>query len=646
MIKKMSKIQVVGPRTMMVEVLDKIYNLGQVHIDKATYSMLGAKDESDLSLKEVQLNSNELKEIAELGELVERINPMLDYLKDEVSNANLSGDDSEDVKLSSTISNKSTQEMSALTNKIESQLNDIKAKRESLKKTHGNVVDFGKIIETFVSLMGEAHKVEHLEMMGFSVSKQPGILERVKNKLKELTNNEFEIFVADLDRKTIAVLIAAAHDKIEKIHGLFSVEGVKELSLPAEYVGKPFRELLETLKEKKGVIPDEVNEVNDELKEFANRYYGLLKKIQQKAKDAMTIYGEVPNFVATKFTFVLNGWMPKDGVGEFKKKLEEAYGTNVVVEEMGIKEEEYGKVPVVLENNSYSKRFQLCLSLFKPPRYGGVDPTLFLSIFFPFIFGMILGDMAYGAIILLLSLFIRKKAKTQAVSDVGFMMMTCAISTIIWGFLYGEVMGTLGHYLGLRPIIVNREDIPGMMSPLILTVGFGAFHILLALGIKVVDSYKHHNRINAHVVEAAAIMNIIFMAIGMIMSKIGHFPESIFWPCVIILVISWVAVFICGGIGAGLEIFGVFGNILSYARIMAIGMQSVIMAMVANIIAAKSPVAALGIGICVLVHIINIILGLVGPVIHGLRLHFVETFSKFVKLEGSTYQPFTKEGGE
>ncbi len=146
-------------------------------------------------------------------------------------------------------------------------------------------------------------------------------------------------------------------------------------------------------------------------------------------------------------------------------------------------------------------------------------------------------------------------------------------------------------------------------------------------------------------VEAISFILLVVAVTATVLSGMGIIPKSLMTPSIAVLMISCVMIVVSGGMIGAVEIFGTLGNILSYARIMAIGMASVILAMVANKIARGAPSLAFGIIIAVMLHIINIALGIFGPTVHGLRLHFVESFQKFVKFEGRTYQPF-KRGGK
>jgi V/A-type H+-transporting ATPase subunit I len=98
-----------------------------------------------------------------------------------------------------------------------------------------------------------------------------------------------------------------------------------------------------------------------------------------------------------------------------------------------------------------------------------------------------------------------------------------------------------------------------------------------------------------------------------------------------------------GGLLAPLELLKSMGNIISYARIMAIGLTSVLLAHVANRLAGMTGDIITGIVVACLLHLLNLIIGIVSPALHALRLHYVEFFSKFLEPGGRKFQPFRKK---
>ncbi len=646
MIQEMSKFRMIAPRSILPGVMGKVYSFGEVQIDKVTYTDMEVDKSNSFELKEVALCQDELKEVAELEELLSRVEGLLSAMRDipEVKKELANQQGEQEVDSAGVFARKEVNQLRAIVNKIEEQQKELSGAKDKVEEEKGQVSNFDKLIETFASIMEKQHDLANLEVIGFSVDKgKKKAVDLLKKKLDEQLASEYEIFTAPVGKRNLACILAATRKNMLKIRKLFETEGIKELALPDEWADKSLKDIREILQDMNAKLPQLAKEVDSQIKEFGLKNINRLRKLRVQLQDKLSYYGELPKFAETKFTFIMQGWLPKESLSKFKKLLDNAYGGAVAVEDLPVMEADKHSVPIVLSNNRLIRPFQHILKLFKPPVYGSMDPTTFLAIFFPMIFGMILGDLFYGILIVAVGLFIWKsKKRSQVGKDLGYVFTMCGLSTCFFGIFYGEFLGDMGHSIGLSPIL-NREH--GIVAPLVMAVGFGAFHIVLALTLRVISSFKEHNSVNKHVVEAAGTITVILGLVGALLVASGVWPQGLMTPILVMMGISVVAVFASGGVAGGLEIFGTLGNILSYARIMAIGLSSVILALVANKIATGSPSLAFGWAIAVLLHVINIILGVFGPTVHGLRLHFVESFQKFAKLEGRIYQPF-KRGGD
>jgi V/A-type H+-transporting ATPase subunit I len=178
----------------------------------------------------------------------------------------------------------------------------------------------------------------------------------------------------------------------------------------------------------------------------------------------------------------------------------------------------------------------------------------------------------------------------------------------------------------------------------LLTIGIGAGHIVLGLTLGVVEALRRRNR---HKLMEKAAMLLMLMALFLLLAIVADYlPDSFFTPVSALAVVA-LAVLICsmGNIGfflAPLEVMETVGNILSYLRIAAIGLSSIYLAQVGNLLAGFTGNILLGLIIALLFHSLNIALSAFSPTVQSLRLHYVEFFGKFYEGGGQPYRPFKR----
>jgi V/A-type H+-transporting ATPase subunit I len=333
---------------------------------------------------------------------------------------------------------------------------------------------------------------------------------------------------------------------------------------------------------------------------------------------------------------VLDGWLPAGTESRLARSLERRLGATVAFEIIDRAQWQGDDVPVVLRNPRLFRPFELITGMLPLPRYGTIDPTPYVAVFFPMFFGLMLGDVGYGGALALLALVLhRRSAPGSTARTVAEVAGPCALFAIVFGVLFGEYFGDLGHrWLGLRPLWLHRSE--ALVPFLTLTLALGGVHVLLGLALGVVAGARRDPR-QAFSRGLSAVM-IVLIAVA-ILGALEILPRSVLTPAAVALLVAFPVLIALEGIVAAVELLTAIGHILSYARIMALGTASVMLAIVANQLAGAVGSAVVGVLFALLFHLVNFGLGLFSPTIHALRLHYVEFFGTFYSPGGTAYRP-------
>jgi V/A-type H+-transporting ATPase subunit I len=445
------------------------------------------------------------------------------------------------------------------------------------------------------------------------------------------------MLVREVDQQQVGVLLTVPRESARDLSSLLVEQGITEIRLPGRYADQPFVATLGLLLRRCHEIPEEMAQLDRDLLRSARRWREPLRQAQRMAHDRLARLRAMAHCGETEHAFVISGWVPSESCGGLASALEQAFERRVTLLEHAIREREYDAVPVILRNPGAIRPFELLLSLLPPPRYGSIDPTPFLAVFFPLFFGRMLGDVGYGGVALALALLTRAKGWGGEIGrKVAAIAVVSSLSAIVFGLLFGEVFGALGVRVGLHPILLDRTK--SVLTFLGLVLVLGAVHVVLGVGLGLLTALRHgETRKAVAKLTTLALILAVFVAI---LARLGYLPRSLGMAALVAFSPLLVVLIVFEGVLAPLEIMKTMGNVFSYARLLALGIASVMLAEVANQMAGFFTVV-IGATVAILLHAVNFVMGCFSPVIQALRLHYVEFFDKFYEDGGRPYEPFS-----
>lgn len=458
----------------------------------------------------------------------------------------------------------------------------------------------------------------------------PKIISLFRKRLEIITGNNYDLTLHIVSKNFTIGSLVYSKEFEDDIKELLDEINISEISLPSFIKGNSFHDRLEAFEEEIKKI--ETNEIlliaklnglfsiYSELKEFKkilfekiNKFYGIkYLKISE-------------NFV------ILQGYVPKRDINRIKIELEKMNNLFDLYYDIT---EAKGEIPTKISNKKGIKEFQLFTGMLPPLAYNTVDPTFWIAIFFPFFFGFIVGDIAYGLIIMGFG-YLLSRNKNQTYKNIGWILVIAGFSAVIFGILYGEFFGNFAEVIGIHPLWMQRSK--DLINLLMYSIIIGFCHIILGIIIGIINSQRVGNikLLIYNFGQLFLLVGVAVIAVSSVM-KININTTLSF----LIILISIILIFYGEGFIGIIEILGLVGNILSYARLMALGIASVILADLANNLYFVAGGGIIGIILAILLHVLNIIIAMFSPSIHSMRLHLVEFFNKFVEYGNVPYSPF------
>ena len=614
MILEMSRIRMLGPRDQLPVVLGRVQDVGLLHLleprETESLSIIGPSE------AEEQYHRN----LRRVGRDVDTALSLLDDLPTSPKRG-------QDIGLprAALIAGRSRRELEGLVEQ-----------RQRLEEERAVIERFRPFFSTFRKIGESGLSLDGIRVF-YLVLREDGEqeLQRLRAALRQALGDGFELLSQPSESAESAMLLAVPVGDAKKADQLLSEAGVQALSLPDELEEASVGTTIQRMRARLRELPDELAAIERARRQIAEERGPGLARIQANVRDRLATFEAMQKATVTPRAFVLEGWIPTAGRRDLEQQLGESFGDTVEIEAVSSEEWSGDTAPVVLHNPRLFRPFEAITTMMPLPKYGTVDPTPFVAVFFPMFFGIVLGDIGYGSLLALVSLVLRLRSREnttlRSVSEIG---LACALFAILFGFLYGELFGDLGHRIGLKPIIFNREE--AFFPFLGLAVALGLVHIVVGLVVGAVKLFRGDKR--RAIGKGMAAVMVVLIALALL-AAVEMLPGRFFTPLVIAVLVAFPLLIIGEGALAPVELVSTLGNVLSYARIMAVGTASVMMAIVANRMVGAFGGVVVGVLFALLFHLINFALGVFSPTIHVLRLHYVEFFGKFYSPGGSQYRP-------
>ncbi len=463
--------------------------------------------------------------------------------------------------------------------------------------------------------------------------------EPLRAKLEEAVDGELAMMTRPLASGETAVLVLVSADVAKKVAALLAESRVQELPTPAALGESNLLRAMPAIRERLAAIAAELGEIDAARRALRAERESELESLRAWLYDCRSVLEARASAHAGTRLFLIEGFVPKPELAALSERIARALGPDVLVEAVATEAWSRGDAPVALRNPPLFRPFEVVTRTLPLPRYGTIDPTPFVAVFFPMFFGLMLGDVGYGALLALLAIGLRLRSKPKTtLRSVSAIAGACAAFAIVFGFVFGELFGDLGKsWFGLRPHGFDRES--AIVPFLALSGALGAVHVTLGIVLAVVNAWRRGDRRQALGRGVAALM--VTLTILALLAAVEVLPAALFTPFVVAVLVAFPILIVLEGVVAIVELVSNFGQILSYARIMALGTASLMLAMVANRMVGAMGSVLVGVLFALLFHVVNFAIGLFSPTIHALRLHYVEFFGRFFSPGGTAYRPLS-----
>ncbi len=651
----MAKVEIIGPKNLFFDVVSLVHEQGRLHIEDLTRKI----QSGEVPIERMEVVERQQRDQERMDDMLIRVRAILKALHRDNTPIDADARRAEYARLYALDSEALADEVASVIGEVEDRTSSLASSHTSIEGELALLARYEPILHKIQPLAKQIITTGAYESVALLVERRyKAALEQLKEELDKITHKQCEIVSTDVDEDTTAAIVVFNRTYSEPVHKFLAMENVNQIRLPSEFQDMPFDVAYDELRARRSQLPDELGKVSTELEKMSLKWQLKLSTIRDVLIDKTEEINAIPKFGRTEYAFVITGWMPVSDVKPLMAQILERWKDDVIVNQTEIREEEYADTPVALKNNPAMEPFQKLLGVYGMPRYGTMDATWMLFVFYPLFFGMIVGDIGYGMIMLGIVLWLRFKFKdSDGIQLATSILGPASTAVIAFGFLYGEFFGNLlgpAFFDVIRPLELGPVTLPFyrvefVQTFMLIAIAVGVVQIILGLVFGVVNAVRTKNK--HHLYEKGGILTLLVaVAIAVVIGfSAERFGSWTVWGQLLFAAIAFGGFIYAirgGGVMGVVETVESVAHMASYIRIMAVGLAGAIFADAVNEIVANTGNLVAGLVIGILLHGLNFIIAAFSPSIHALRLNFLEFFGKFYETGKQQYKPFTKTGGE
>ena len=471
----------------------------------------------------------------------------------------------------------------------------------------------------------------------------------IKNELSKLTD-ELEIFTVPMDDKEGEIItVVTLKEFSDDVYSTLRKFDFEKIEI-GDVEGTP-QQIISNADSRLLTIDSERAAVKKELKAVAEQWDDEILALKEQLENEKEKNEILSSFVQTKDAYVLEAWVPVKDTEKVEQLVEKSSEGHCAFETIEVEGTDDEDVPVLQQNGWYSKPFEYLVDMYSPVRYNAMDPTIFVAITFPFFFGFCLTDAIYGLIVSAIGVVLLKglgKVK-ESMHSFGWIL--------IWSGLWAFILGMITNgFIGDFPERIAGFRLPTVYGPveafknpqniLIIAIAIGLLYVNIGFILGAINNLRYGRKKEAigsqlcwFVFEAG----IILLALGYMMPAIGMIGYIL--GGILVLVTIGLLIWANGAYGV-MDIFGFMGDVLSFARLLALCLATGGIAMTVNILAVmvNGMVPFVGIILAIIVffggHIANFAFQVLGAFINALRLNYVEFFAQFFEEGKGKFEAF------